>query len=77
MELRTTVVSTTVVSRPQPADVAGEDGEGYRSAERRKTDTKPRARRPVRRYLFYLFKTAPAPRINSVGETDVYSLKTR
>ncbi len=41
MELRTTVVSTTVVSRPQPADVAGEDGEGYRSAERRKTDTNP------------------------------------
>ena len=34
MKHRTTVVSTTVVSRPQPADLAGEDGEGYRSEER-------------------------------------------
>jgi len=34
MEGRTAVVSTTAVSRPQPADLAGEDGEGYRSPER-------------------------------------------
>lgn len=34
MKHRTTVVETTVVSRPQPADFAGEDGEGYRSVER-------------------------------------------